>query len=243
MQPFLRARGFGHAVRALGVQVHEGSPVWRWKETSGGVRLDSERGSLTAGKVVFATNAYTSLLGLEGDPVQATYSYVLATEPLDPSTLAEIGWSGHHTMLVDAGPLADHYYLRVAEGRFMIGGGGRPEQRVRSLPPHHVPEATERLRREMVRRLPCLEGASVEYAWGGPLGMTDSRFPVMAQISPRCYLDAGFNGRGALLAALSGKIMLGLLLGEDRADPDYMRFGRLLFGTGGRAAAPAASRA
>ncbi len=229
VQPFKRARGFAEAVRRVGVRVHEGTPVEAWEETDRGVVLRTPRGTVTAERTVFATNAYTSLLGVGGGAVRATYSYVIGTEPLAPAQLAEVGWSDRHTMLVDAGPLAEHFYMRVVDGRFLIGGGGRPEYRLGSLPAHDDTEAYRRPHREMARRFPALRDARVEIAWGGPLGMTASRFPVMARISRRTFLDAGFNGRGALIAALSGKVMVGLLLGEEHADAGYVRFGRLLF--------------
>jgi glycine/D-amino acid oxidase-like deaminating enzyme len=94
----------------------------------------------------------------------------------------------------------------------------------------------------MIRRFPCLDDAEVGVAWGGPLGMTDSRLPIMAPISPRCFLNAGFNGRGALIAALSGRIMVGHVLGAELADADYVRFGKLLFERDAAAAATSSRR-
>jgi glycine/D-amino acid oxidase-like deaminating enzyme len=228
VQPFQRARGFAAALRRTGVAVHEGSPVLAWHEGDHEVELRTPSGAVHAARAVFATNAYTSLLGL-GPQVRATYTYVLATKPLTPRQLEATGWSGRHAMLVDAGPLDAHFYLRVAEGRLLLGGGGRAEQRVGSLPPHHDPEFHARLVAEIGRRFPPLADVPVDAAWGGPLGMTANRLPILARVSPRRYLNAGFNGRGALIAALSGRVLVGLLLGEEAADPDYLRFGRLLF--------------
>jgi gamma-glutamylputrescine oxidase len=229
VHPFQRARGFAKAVTAIGVRVHESTPVTSHTEEHASVRLTTPHGTVTAKQVVFATNAYTSLLAVGGGAIRATYSYVIATLPLSPGQLDEIGWSGSHTMLVDAGPLNEHFYLRVADGRFLIGGGARAKEVLGSIPAHDDPLFFDRLRAEMGRRFPCLEGAEVAVAWGGPLGMTDSRLPIMSRISERCFLNGGFNGRGALIAALSGRIMVGHLIGPQHADPDYMRFGSLLF--------------
>jgi gamma-glutamylputrescine oxidase len=230
VQPFQRARGFAKAVEAIGVRVHESTPVTSHKEDHVSVRLETPNGTITAKQVVFATNAYTSLLGVGGGAIRATYSYVIGTSALSREELEAIAWSGTHVMLVDAGPLDEHFYLRVtADGRFLIGGGARAKQVLGSIPAHDDPEFFDRLRLEMGRRFPCLEQAEVAVAWGGPLGMTDSRLPIMSRISERCFLNGGFNGRGALLAALSGRIMVGHLLGPQHADPDYMKFGSLLF--------------
>jgi len=230
VQPFERARGFARAVAAIGVRVHESTPVVSHAEDHASVRLTTPNGTITAKQVVFATNAYTSLLGVGGGAIRATYSYVIGTPPLSHGQLELIGWSGSHVMLVDAGPLNEHFYLRVtADGRFLIGGGARAKEVLGSIPAHNDPEFFRRLQTEMGRRFPSLEQAEVAVAWGGPLGMTDSRLPIMSRISERCFLNGGFNGRGALLAALSGRIMIGHLLGPQHADPDYMRFGSLLF--------------
>ena len=230
VQPFQRARGFGRAVAALGVRVHEGTRVERCDEGDDAVRLHAAGGTVTAAQVVFATNAYTSLLTIGNGAIRAAYTYVIGTTPLHPEQLDEIGWKWNHTMLVDAGPLNEHFYMRVThDGRFLIGGGGRAPETVGAIADHDDPGFYRRLHAEMVRRFACLEDAEIGVAWGGPLGMTDSRLPIMAPISPRCFLNAGFNGRGALIAALSGRIMVGHVLGAERADPDYVRFGRLLF--------------
>jgi glycine/D-amino acid oxidase-like deaminating enzyme len=125
----------------------------------------------------------------------------------------------------------------TADGRFLIGGGGRAPETVGAIAKHDDPAFYRHLHAEMVRRFAGLEDAEVGVAWGGPLGMTDSRLPIIARISPRCFLNAGFNGRGALIAALSGRIMVGHVLGPDRADAGYMRFGRLLFERDAAAAA------
>ena len=229
VQPFQRARGFGRAVVSAGVRVHEGTRVESCEEDAGTVRLHTPGGTVSAAQVVFATNAYTSLLGIGNGAIRAAYTYVIGTTPLHREQLDEIGWKFDHTMLVDAGPLSEHFYMRVTrDGRFLIGGGGRAPETVGSIADHNDPAFYRRLHVEMVRRFAGLEDAEIGVAWGGPLGMTDSRLPIMARISPRCFLNAGFNGRGALIAALSGNVMLGHVLGADSADPDYVRFGRLL---------------
>ncbi|HVC77085.1 MAG TPA: FAD-dependent oxidoreductase [Candidatus Micrarchaeaceae archaeon] len=243
VQPFLRARGFGRAVASLGVRVHEGTRIDRCDEDDGGVRLHTLGGTVSATQVVFCTNAYTSLLGIGNGAIRAAYTYVIGTTPLHREQLDEIGWSGDHTMLVDAGPLNEHFYLRVTrDGRFLIGGGGRAPETVGAIADHDDPAFYRRLHIEMIRRFACLEDAEVDVAWGGPLGMTESRLPVMSRISPRCFLNAGFNGRGALIAALSGRIMVGHVLGAELADPDDVRFGRLLFERDAAAAARPGSR-
>ena len=238
VQPFQRARGYGRAVASLGVRVHEGTRVDRCDEDEGEVRLHTAGGTVTAAQVVFATNAYTSLLGIGNGAIRAAYTYVIGTTPLHPEQLDEIGWKWDHTMLVDAGALNEHFYMRVTQdGRFLIGGGGRAPETVGTIAAHDDPAFYRRLHVEMVRRFACLEDAEIGVAWGGPLGMTDSRLPIMAPISPRCFLNAGFNGRGALIAALSGRIMVGHVLGAELADSDYVRFGRLLFERDAAAAA------
>jgi glycine/D-amino acid oxidase-like deaminating enzyme len=230
VQPFQRARGFARAVARIGVRIHESTPVSSYQEDDTSVRVGTSRGTITARQVVFATNAYTSLLPIGRGAIRATYTYVIGTSPLDREQLDAIAWSGSHAMLVDAGPLSDHFYLRVTrDGRFLIGGGARAREVLGAIPSDDDPAFFRRLHAEMVRRFACLEDAEVAVAWGGPLGMTDSRLPIMARISKRCFLNAGFNGRGALLAALSGKIMIGHLIGRERADADYARFGSLLF--------------
>jgi glycine/D-amino acid oxidase-like deaminating enzyme len=231
VQPFKRARGFRDAVLKAGVRVHEGTRVETFEESNSKVALRTPGAMVTAQKAVFATNAYSPRLGIATDLVHPVYSYVLATTPLDPEQLAEIGWSGRVGMVVDAGPLDDHYYMRVTrDGRFLIGGGGRPSaSRPGEIPPHDNLPWYRRIHGEMVRRFPSLEDAEIAAAWGGALDLTPTRLPAIAPISERCLVNVGFNGRGALITALSGKIVVGLVLGRERADPGYMELAELLF--------------
>jgi gamma-glutamylputrescine oxidase len=231
VQPFKRARGFRNAVLEAGVRVHEGTRVAGVEESASAVSLTTAKGAVEARHAVFATNAFTPQLTIAPGLVRPVYSYVLATTPLDPEQLAEIGWSDRCTMFVDAGPLDDHYFMRVTrDGRFLIGGGGRaPAASPEQLPPHDNLPYYQRIHREMVRRFPTLEDAEIAAAWGGALDMTANRLPVIAPISERSLLNVGFNGRGALITALSGKIVTGFVLGADAADPGYMELAELLF--------------
>jgi glycine/D-amino acid oxidase-like deaminating enzyme len=42
------------------------------------------------------------------------------------------------------------------------------------------------------------------------------------------FLNAGYNGRGALMGALSGRVMTGLLLGPAHTDAAYAEYADLI---------------
>ena len=113
-----------HAI-SLGAAVYENSPVLavaRVPGNGGGYRLLTPGGAVTARKLVYAANAYSSHQFGDLAPLQApAFTYMIATEPLTDEQLAPIGWSGRQG-LEDARNLI-HDYRITPDHRIVIGGG------------------------------------------------------------------------------------------------------------------------
>ena len=61
---------------------------------AGAIRLTTARGTVTADKVVYATNGYTHLLPGMASKQMPAFAYIVVTEPLSAEQLAAIGWAG-----------------------------------------------------------------------------------------------------------------------------------------------------
>ncbi len=238
-QPFKHTQGFRLALLRAGVMIHEGTKIESLEESASGICVRSARGSITADKAVFATGAYTSQLGLGRGVLRSTYVYAMATEPLNEAQLTEIGWGSRHRFIGEAGFGDVSYHQLCPDNRFVVmadaGGGIRPDPGDGSIPGTDEDSHLAAFRHThgiLLRQFPSLRSAKIEAGWGGPLTMTEARLPIVAQVkgvSDRVFLNVGFNGTGVLNTTLSGKFLVGRILGKDHLDPDYDRFGQVAF--------------
>jgi gamma-glutamylputrescine oxidase len=233
VQPFKLVRGLRAAVLRRGAVLHEGSPVTRLSRRGAAVVARTAAGEVTGRDCVIATNAFSPGLGVAVGVLQPTYTYVLATTPLDDGAFSRLGWHGRHRVSLDAGVIGSYYYMQMRPNRqFLIGGGGRPAFHPdgRTIPAHDSPADFGRIEAEMSRRFGWLRGTEIECAWGGPVAMTPSGFPVTTEVAPNIYLNGGYNARGALMATLSGKALVGQIYGAEHTPPGYARYTDLLLG-------------
>ncbi|MHB2029354.1 MAG: NAD(P)/FAD-dependent oxidoreductase, partial [Acidimicrobiales bacterium] len=230
---FHLTRGLMGAVVKRGVRVHETSRVVSLGRAKDAVVVSTEFGSITAPNCVFALNAYSPLLGIGRNAILPTYTYVIATSPLSVDARELLGWHQRHRIVLDAG--LNYYYMQLRpNGQFLMGGGGRPPvpRNPGTLPLHDAPHEYARIHREMLDRFPFLETAEIVTAWGGPLDLTESGFPIVARVTPGVFVNAGYNGRGLLMATLSGKALAGEVLGADTVEPADRRFADLILRRG-----------
>ena len=59
----------------------------------------------------------------------------------------------------------------------------------------------------MLKIFPQLADVSIDYGWGGILGITMTRLPFVRKLSPRVLTAAGYSGQGVMLAPYFGKLL------------------------------------
>lgn len=227
-QPFKLSRGLREAALRRGVNIHEGSPLLDLSRRGGSVVAKTPHGSVEARQCVLATNAYSPGIGVAHKVISPTYTRVIATEPLDDEKFALMGWHKRHRLILDAG--INYWYMQLRPNRqFLMGDAMHAPGSAdgTSLPPHDDPVSFKQIHDEMIRRFPWIEGVPIDCAWGGPLGMTESRYPLTAKIDDGVFLNAGYNGRGVLMASLSGRVLAPQLTGI-KMDDGYQRYADLI---------------
>ena len=201
----------------LGVRVFEESPVLAVARTPGGEpvhRLLTPHGSVTAGKLAFATNAYSHLFGqLERLQVPA-FTYMIATEPLTEQQLAPIGWSGGQG-IEDARNLI-HYYRLTPDKRIVLGGGPVGLTASGSLDRDADEQAWQHLEQYLHWLWPHLSGVAISHRWGGPFSVTLDLTPSLGYVGgDRTTVYAlGCIGHGVSMSYLNGEVLTDLLLNE-----------------------------
>jgi glycine/D-amino acid oxidase-like deaminating enzyme len=210
IDPVLLAREQKRLAQEVGVAVYEHSPVI---EISAGppYSLRTPRGTLTAGKIVYAANAYShSFPALKRKQIPA-FTYMIATEPLTPEQLAPIGWKNMEG-LEDARNLI-HYYRLTPDQRIVLGGGPVGLTWGNSLRGDENPSAWAHLERHLRFLFPHLEDVRISHRWGGPFSVTPTLTPVLGRTKDASAVySIGCIGHGVSMSYLNGLTLRDLIL-------------------------------
>jgi glycine/D-amino acid oxidase-like deaminating enzyme len=212
VQPARLADGLAAAAERAGATIYERSRV----TTIAPGRVETAEGAITARYVVRATEAYTSgLPGLRRQLVPLN-SAMIATEPLDVATWAQLGWDGAETLL--DGRRRYVYLQRSGDGRIAIGGRGVPYRygsrtdREGPLPARTAHE----LRRRLVELFPVLAEAGIAAGWHGVLGVPRDWSPAVGLDRPSGLAWAGgYVGEGVAATNLAARTLRDLILGRE----------------------------
>ncbi|MFE1438285.1 NAD(P)/FAD-dependent oxidoreductase [Streptomyces sp. NPDC058739] len=167
VHPVKLVKGLAEAVEALGVTIHEATPVTEIRPK----HAVTPYGTVRAPYVLRCTEGFTASLKGQRRTWLPMNSSMVVTEPLTDKQWASVGWEGRETL----GDMAHAYMYaqRTADGRIALGGRGVPyrfgsrtdnDGRTRA-------ETVEALREILVRFFPSLAGVGVEHAWSGVLGV------------------------------------------------------------------------
>ncbi|MDX1498325.1 MAG: FAD-dependent oxidoreductase [Woeseiaceae bacterium] len=202
LHPLNLCIGEARAAASRGAVIHERSPV---TEIRRGARptVVTAAGSVTADTVVIAGNAYHTLERDLRDLMFPVRSFIIATEPLSPATVAEI--NPRDLAVCDPNFVLEYFRLS-ADKRLLFGGrlnyAGEDANVIRT-----------RLRKKMLRIYPQLAGARIDFAWGGTIGVPLNRVPQLGRVGPGIYYCQGYSGHGVNVTHLAGRIMADAVAG------------------------------
>nr|WP_089220037.1 FAD-binding oxidoreductase [Sphingomonas laterariae] len=215
LHPLNLALGMARAAYAAGARLHERTRATGLARATGGWRVTTDRGTISAARVILAGNGY--LHGLSR-PVEARVmpinNYIAVTEPL--------GEARARSLIRDNVAVSDSrfvvYYFRLTPDHRLLFGGG---ENYRWRFPADIPGF---VRPHMLRVFPQLADARLEYGWGGTLAITPTRMPFVRDLEPGLTAIGGYSGLGVVLAPYFGKLIGdAIVAGSD----DFNRLTRL----------------
>lgn len=210
IHPIKLVDGLKRVATRLGVQIYEHTRVTGLAAP----RVQTPRGTITAGKVVLATNAYSyRLVPNLLRRYLPLYDYVIVSDPLTPEQRAAIGWQNRQAV-VDERTFFNYYRL-TPDHRILWGTSEaryHPGQLVADACDHS--EAHYRQLAESFRRhFPQLPDLKFPYAWGGPIASTTRLTPFFGKLAGGWLVyGLGYTGLGIAHAHLAGKILAHLTL-------------------------------
>lgn len=216
VEPARLAWGLRQTCLERGVRVHENTPALGLAKEGASVRVRTAQGTVTARRVVLATNAFVPLLRRLRLTTVPVYDHVLATEPLTESQRTAIGWAGREGV-GDASNLF-HYYRLTRDDRVVWGGydavyhyGSKISPELEQHDSTHV-----LLAQHFLETFPQLEGIRFSHRWGGVID-TSTRFTAFygTGLGGRVSWALGHTGLGVAATRFAADVVLDLLHGEE----------------------------
>lgn len=220
LDPARLAWGLRRACLDLGVRIHEHTRVTGLCRDGAALRAATAGGptavpgSVRAGQIVLATNAFPPLLRRLRHYLVPVYDYALMTEPLTPQQRNAIGWRNRQG-LADTGNQF-HYYRITADGRILFGG----YDAVYHFGNRMAPSLEQRqvtftaLAEHFFTTFPQLDDVRFSHRWGGVIDTCTRFFPFFGTaFDGRLAYTAGFTGLGVGATRFGARVMLDLLAG------------------------------
>ncbi|HVX19078.1 MAG TPA: FAD-binding oxidoreductase [Acidimicrobiales bacterium] len=214
VHPARLVRGVARAAERLGATIVEQTAATAIEPG----RVRTEHGTVRAEVIVRATEAYTRSLRGQRRVTLPLANFLVATEPIDDATWAEIGLAGRE--LFEDSRLMLGYGQRTADGRIAWGGlTTRYRWASRTPPtPMHSRRAAQQLRDRLVQLFPPLRGIGLSHHWSGVLGISrDLRPSVGLDRRTGLAWAGGYFGAGVAAANLAGATLADLIT-DQRTD-------------------------
>ena len=212
VHPGKLGRGLRQVAANAGVEIYEDSRVETINRSSP-ARLVTCGGTVTANRIVIATNAWAASVPELKRGFVCVGSAVVATPPI-VERLADIGWVGGES-ITDSQATVD-YYRTTRDGRIIFGkGGGRiyyagEPGELAFNDANGIAEASADFRRVY----PMLADVPIERSWSGPVDRTYDSLPLLGTLTdaPHISYGVGWSGNGVNPSRVGGRILASLVL-------------------------------
>jgi len=203
------------AALALGVEIHEGTPM-RHLHRSRPPRVETGTGTITADRVVLALNAWSSAVEELRASVAVICTDAMVSAP-QTDRIEDAGWTdgpalmSAHTFTEGLRTTADGRVLYNKAGGALVFGGQVDAGLAR---PGHSRDAMRAL---FARRHPRLAEAPTAQSWNGAIDRSRLGLPLFGRL-PNCpdvFYGFGYSGRGVLTTVLGGRILASLVRDAD----------------------------
>jgi len=216
LHPGKLARELKRVALQLGVSIFENTPHLSNEFAHGRVVVRTPSASISADKVLLATNAWAAGHRKISRRIVAIRDRIIVTEPLTAETMALVGWQNRQGIYDSRTQLN---YMRLTKDNRILFGGRLGYFFANNTDPasDKTAEPYIRLVQAFFKTFPQLENRiRISHAWSGPIGLT-SRMAVHYQ----CYHDGnmvfagGYSGFGVTATRFGARVGLAILDGDD----------------------------
>lgn len=197
LHPLKYALGLKHAAMQLGAELYENTPALTYQE-GGKTVIKTPEGQVRARVLVLACNGYLGNLEprIAGN-IMPINNFMIATEPLSEELKTRIN---RDQLSMSDSLFVINYWKLSEDGRMIFGGGENYTSRFPS-------DIKSFVRPYMLKLYPELKHCTIDYGWGGTLGITMNRMPDFGRLSNSIFYAQGFSGHGVPTATLAGELL------------------------------------
>jgi len=203
--------GLADAAEAAGAQIFHETPVLKIDKTGHGFGLRTPEGSVRAGKVILATNGYSSedMPGWLAGRYMPTQSSVIVTRPMSQSELGAQGWTSGQAAY-DTRHLL-HYFRLMPDNRMLFGVRGGLMANAGS-----EARAIRRARSDFETMFPAWRDVETPHAWSGMVCIARKRMPFVGAVpdTPDMFASLCYHGNGVAMATYCGALLSDLAQGH-----------------------------
>jgi glycine/D-amino acid oxidase-like deaminating enzyme len=221
--PSAATLGLLDRARSMGAEARLGRAVVRLEPSpGGGATIETDDGERTScGRVLIAAGPWSRPLARQAG----------ADLPLhaERHVVAAFRWGAAEPVPAH-GDLVGGYYFRPEGDELYLTGPlpAEPEVDPDAISEEIAEHETARMAELVVRRVPHLAASEVARGWASLYDVSPDWQPVIGEIAPGIFVDAGTSGHGFKLAPALGAHVASMVLGEIRderiAEFDPFRF-------------------
>ena len=205
LHPLNLALALGRSAQARGAQIFTDTPATSLHRSGTHWQIATTHGQIIADKVILAGDGLLQRLYAPLDArVMPINNYIAVTEPLGQARAEALI---RHGFAVSDSRFVVYYFRMTPDHRLLFGGG---ENYSYQFPA----DIAGFVRPHILRIFPQLADVRIDYAWGGTLGITANRMPLVREMEPGLFTAAGYSGLGVVLAPYFGKVLAQAIAGD-----------------------------
>ncbi|MGX5828911.1 NAD(P)/FAD-dependent oxidoreductase [Mesorhizobium sp. 43Arga] len=209
LNPVAYANGLAVAAERAGAKIFERTPVTSVDRVADGWSLKTPSGSVRAGKVLIATNAYGGSLN---PLLQRSYFplkiFQVATEPLPREVRARLLPGGHGV----GDTRRNLFTFRFDADNRLISGG------MHILSAGADTRVPQTIWRRLAKRLDLRDLPPLAYGWSGMAAVEPDFLPHLLDLGPGLIAGRACNGRGIAMTTAMGKVLADWAAGTEARD-------------------------
>jgi len=203
VQPAALAKGLANNMPDA-VEIFENSPVLDISHDSDSTLLTLENGTVRAGKVIVALNAFMPRLGLCRDRV---FPLALTASLTRPLTDTEEDAISHAPSWGVLSPQSLGATIRLTKDRRILIRN-TAEYQPSGINPAMLSKRRDTHYAGLQRRFPWLGEGAIEYTWSGNICISKNAKPVFAKLSDNVFATGCYNASGVSKGAIMGRLIV-----------------------------------
>lgn len=211
---------------SLGAQARLGRLVTRLEpQRDGGAVVETDDGSrVSCGRVLIAAGPWTRPLALQAG----------ADLPLhvERHIVAVFRWGSAEPVQAHGDLVGGYYFRPEGDELYLVGPlPAEPEADPDDYSKEISDQEVAKMAELVIRRVPHLEVSGSARGWASLYDVSPDWQPVIGEVAPGVFVDAGTSGHGFKLAPALGAHVAAMVLG-DQVDPGLAEFGPFRFEDG-----------